>query len=383
MPIVGSYVCKFTLFGVPTGSPLHIGGPGYEWGPSLGTGLSGVATYTAIGNCFSLNGGALISFNGLPSGFTPLSVNFRKTGGGVVGSLSNGNLLDSAHATTAFGIFGPQQTNLTAVGTANIFPPSVIGASAIDLIALFTISINLSFGSGADVSLLAIVLENLEIFGNYDIVAVPFTPPVTPIPTLQGTTKRVGERVKIISTLKDLDDVEEIKLDFGVHTIILKTHEPIINVDGVDIYGYNFIEFFSEDEIWFDIPLYFDTYAGPYIVTIIYFPGTQFSGSVLLGTLNILYEDASGIYRFIKNKTNDTLYFRDGFTTDVSFLMLPEDEIIEDDFFSFLSYPYRILAKTEDDEEINDFTQFASLREVVVTEDVNIPTSFIKTAFLP
>jgi hypothetical protein len=36
--------------------------------------------------------------------------------------------------------------------------------------------------------------------------------------------------------------------------------------------------------------------------------GTQFSGSVVLGSLVILIENASGIYRIIADKTNDTLY---------------------------------------------------------------------------
>lgn len=38
--------------------------------------------------------------------------------------------------------------------------------------------------------------------------------------------------------------------------------------------------------------------------------GTQFSGSVPLGTLTISYADTSGIYAVTPNKTNDTIYYR-------------------------------------------------------------------------
>ncbi len=48
--------------------------------------------------------------------------------------------------------------------------------------------------------------------------------------------------------------------------------------------------------------------------------GTQFSGSVMLGTLEILIENGSGIYRIVPGKTNDTLYINsavDDTTADV------------------------------------------------------------------
>jgi hypothetical protein len=47
--------------------------------------------------------------------------------------------------------------------------------------------------------------------------------------------------------------------------------------------------------------------------------GTQFSGSVELGTFTIIVAEGSGLYRFVMNKTNDTIYTaeRDGTTYDV------------------------------------------------------------------
>lgn len=60
------------------------------------------------------------------------------------------------------------------------------------------------------------------------------------------------------------------------------------------------------------------TKTPPPTVTI-YVKGTQFSGSVPLGTFTIIESEGSGLYRFVMGKTNDTLYTaeRDGTTYDV------------------------------------------------------------------
>lgn len=52
----------------------------------------------------------------------------------------------------------------------------------------------------------------------------------------------------------------------------------------------------------------------PIIISVIG-DGTQFSGSVNLGSLNLYVEEASGIYILTAGKTNDTLYTGDGNTT--------------------------------------------------------------------
>ena len=55
------------------------------------------------------------------------------------------------------------------------------------------------------------------------------------------------------------------------------------------------------------------------IIIIVADPGTQFAGSVPLGTFTILVANATGIYRLTPGKANDTLYHsaRDGTTYDV------------------------------------------------------------------
>ncbi len=68
--------------------------------------------------------------------------------------------------------------------------------------------------------------------------------------------------------------------------------------------------------------------------------------------------------------------------------MLPnmmDDEVYEDDFFSMLGYPKQILSQNDIDEdyEVGDFTIVATLRPSIVLVDVEIPSPFIKTSFLP
>jgi hypothetical protein len=117
--------------------------------------------------------------------------------------------------------------------------------------------------------------------------------------------------------------------------------------------------------------------------------GTQFSGSVSLGILYILLEDASGIYVIDENQTVDTLYFRGGYTTDFNILPINppwSDEFInEDDFYSLLQFPYKILSQSYLEDEVDEEGIFITsvLRTVVITEDVEIPSPFIQTAFVP
>lgn len=58
---------------------------------------------------------------------------------------------------------------------------------------------------------------------------------------------------------------------------------------------------------------------GESTTTVVIYCGTQFGGSVLLGTFTILVANGSGIYRFEMGKTSDTIYTadRDGTTYEV------------------------------------------------------------------
>ena len=208
---------------------------------------------------------------------------------------------------------------------------------------------------------------------------------------------KVGDKIKISTPVAPegfaqqpgvLNGVQQIQLSY-VDPVTGETQTIIIeNDEEIDSY-YIFLE--QEDLIWFYLPLGFRRFHGTITITLVG-DGVQFSGSVEVGTLEVLFEDASGIYVLDPDSTSDTLYFRDGFITDISILMLfnllnDEDKIYEDDFFSILSYPSKILSQTymenESDNIDDDFTITSELRIPTLTNSVEIPSPFVRTAFLP
>jgi hypothetical protein len=120
--------------------------------------------------------------------------------------------------------------------------------------------------------------------------------------------------------------------------------------------------------------------------------GTEFSGSVSAGTINILFADASGIYLLVKGQTNDILYFREKYTTinQLLFLSFAEDESdyivksqeVDNTFFSMIDYPTAVLAETED-YDYDDFSIIGVPTTAILLYNVEIPSPFIKTGFLP
>lgn len=88
----------------------------------------------------------------------------------------------------------------------------------------------------------------------------------------------------------------------------------------------SFILEWTDDQIIIVVPPGFGPYEGPvdFIPTVSPSPGpldpTEFSGSINLEVLEILYVDTSGVYQIVPGKTNDTLYSgdRDGTTVDVA-----------------------------------------------------------------
>jgi hypothetical protein len=351
----------------------------------------------------SLDGNPAISFNSLPAGFTPLSA--------VLSVLADG--------TEAAGVFGTslflQLDTFTESGQFN--PSNIISIAAtlaynFSILPKPTILDIINNGFGFRWAFHAIPntpnpdlpannqfgdIYNYSFTGTYTIQQSSFTPilqnPTVPV--------RVGDKVKIISSAGGLDEVKQVQLTYNdpvtglpqVITLNIDSQDPSITVDGVTIYGLNFIILQQPDFFWFYLPWQLGSFAGDLTITLIG-DGTQFSGSVALGSLNILYEDASGIYSLASNQTNDILYFRDGYTTDIKMLMLPsmleDDESyrIDEDFFSLLPYPKKILSQSDvlddvDDFEDNNLLITSVTRSVVVTEEIEIPSPFVRTAFLP
>lgn len=72
----------------------------------------------------------------------------------------------------------------------------------------------------------------------------------------------------------------------------------------------------------FFIPTGLEGFSGPITVEADG-DGVQFSGRVLLGTLFVLIENGSGIYRITSNKTNDTVYYNSPVNDDTVDVKIP------------------------------------------------------------
>jgi hypothetical protein len=207
---------------------------------------------------------------------------------------------------------------------------------------------------------------------------------------------RRGDKVRFSGTL--LDGVTQIQLSYGDPTqtvVIYAGSYDIIVQTPYKLWFYIPIDFIPIDFIPTSfIPVIPPTNSNytppsgivPITITLI---GTQFSGSVIAGVINVLFEDTSGIYTLVKGQTNDILYSRTGYITDIKMLTVPDisyqEKTFEDDFFSMLLYPRKILAQDDSDEDymLEDFSITSTLRVVVVTRSVEIPSPFVRTAFLP
>ncbi len=223
-------------------------------------------------------------------------------------------------------------------------------------------------------------IKGLFITGTYAIVQQQSS-----LVTIQNSTVPIGtgSKIQISATagFGGLGSVTQIQLSYldssGVEQFVY------INSGSYDIIVQ------SDTELWFYLPLNHWYYA---IITVTLIgDGTQFSGSIIAGTLQVLFENASGIYELVKSQTNDVLYFRSGYTTNIELLMLPdikEDEIYysNEDLFNNLSYPTKILVQNfidEEDYEQGDYSMISVLSFAIVPLSVEIPSPFIKTAFLP
>jgi len=153
---------------------------------------------------------------------------------------------------------------------------------------LGVISLDLDSQGGVDsaASFQAIIqITSLELIVTYD------EGPISNDFTLDTTEAAKGDKVSISSIQGGLEDVEEIQVTIGGKTF---------KIPKIDWW------FASPNQIIYYNPANEDGEAtilliGPKL-------GTQFSGSVSLGTMTILFEDTSGIYRIVKGKPTDTLY---------------------------------------------------------------------------
>src|SRR5260221_847403 len=423
----GTYVISLTLFGI-NGNTISTGS-GNNTTQNLhdpnfwldGSGDSATLSYIPAGNCFSLDGGVSIPFAALPSGFTPSSASLRQKGtvSTSPGGVKKGASENISQIITTYGaFFGPVTTKAISAGPTFPVPTSLSPIpSAIQLYSLLQFSLSqVRNHLPSDASLLEFVVNNIEVYGTYDIIASQSSiqNPLVPV--------YVGDKVIINSPTGGLNSVTQIQLNYldpinGSTLIILNEtdgqnpnlpciskpiriffQDPLsvpgliqdaLNKDALTAFrtGVKFCRKFifiqTPFTLWFYLPPGPPKFNGPVVVTI---TGTQFSGSVNAGTLQILYADVSGIYTLVNNQTSDILYFRSGYTTDNKLILLSfTEEIDDDDYFSMLLYQYKLLSQNDLDEEYEQEDNFmmtiAIPRIIILPLSVEIPSPYIRTGF--
>jgi hypothetical protein len=259
---------------------------------------------------FSLDGGAAISYNSLPSGFlaTDLTINYQLSGGCgnaqadmtvnfYVDDVLIRTLVNSVPGTS----FGPSNFTYDLCQGNDLTGTQII-AKRLKLEV-----VHASAGAGGNNSALAIFLSNTAFVatGNYFIfrqsTIITPTNPIQANDTVDVTSDPLG-----INPI-DFSQLLTAELDWTdsggtPHTISI----PSIN--------------------WITFTLHFwrfriPTLTGnPPIVRLV-ITSTEFSGSVELGRLmTIFFLNATGIYSLSPGKTNDTLYDNDnGGTIDAKF----------------------------------------------------------------
>lgn len=277
---------QYTLFGSPSPPPYS---------------KDGTVQFDLSGNCFFLDGsGTPVSRAGLPSGFTmtsPLTLKCPTNGppesiGGPI----------SFHAPST------NQVNVTWGTYSNSFDDVLAEVSdipftdPIDFAGSLLLELISTVGSFGDN--FAYVVDSLEVSGSYTAVAFSWTitTPDSPVPK--------GAKITIH---KDPTDVDQPNLN-DITGIQIAWDDKEMLVPDWDII------WITEDIFIFYLPYGFDDFEGNIDLTALV-ESTEFSGSVPLGSLTILFENGSGVYQLTPGKTNDTLYNpdRDGSTTDKAF----------------------------------------------------------------
>lgn len=223
-------------------------------------------------------------------------------------------------------------------------------------------------------------INKFTIHGTYATISGSFTIP-------SNTQVAANQNVTITAT-QNLD---------AIAGLVLGYIDPVTHIyTRVNIPSSQFVSQ-SAIALTFTIPSNFNIAAIPNVLVTGFFNGVVFSGEVVLGTLQIVLADASGIYVLQAGKATDTLYgagtgqIRS--TLNIALFNMLNDEFIEPSYelsIPFVNPSNQINASTivmdEDDEEIfNEETVVGqSVNTVIInTTDVAIPNPFAATGFLP
>jgi hypothetical protein len=254
---------------------------------------------------FSLDGGSAISYNSLPVGFTITYLEFMLT----LGSNFIGNIK------LTFPNFTSQETFNYPPASSSVdyilvdTPDSITANQFIGSKIEFTVAIDTTHEPDNLISLLS--LYSYSLVGEYSNLTFTYTID-TPNPI------KIGHDVSVSSVGPDLGG-----LDLSATTSIDLTYLDNGSVPHTINIPYSNFTFINTYQLIFIIPIIFRTIwinlgiTSRSITIVANINGTQFSGSITLGTRTILYENVSGIYEIVKGKTSDTVYDRTGTTLEV------------------------------------------------------------------
>lgn len=291
---------------------------------------SGAINYNVIGSNFFLDGSLIgIPYASLPPGI--LLTGFQSlTSPRTVGLFSGspgywtqtdgvGNDIDS---TISFGTYSKIKD--TFAQNWSLFVGDIPFTSVFDLLNILTLSVQTTYVSNTQTYVNSDVID---INGTYTTWSYTYT-----IDTPTVNTIGPSNKVRITSTYPAAGALDLSKIITNGIDSTTGTYNPLadtgiagvgliwINLAGVPQFYYIPIRYidFEPDLLEFEIPPPFrkliwkdPTIPGWPVVPvtpIIYGNGTQFSGWVNLTPLTVTLVDASGVYRLVKDKTNDTLY---------------------------------------------------------------------------
>jgi hypothetical protein len=280
------------IVGGATFEPVGFDGP-----PQYGVGVTlagaataftdATATFDALGNCISLNGAGNIPLASLPSGFHLSSLtNILGTGGIPLGRLwaNPDGGANIARGIVTFGSYGPWQTSWNHTTWTGISAPPLL-PGPYDILTLFTfLTAEILVNNPA--SARALVNTSLFLTGLYDIISTQWvvtnlTHPNSNVPL----DIHAGDRIQITTPDASFDftTVTKIKTkNFEITSFITQTSLLLI----------------------FEIPRTSSDDSS----TLLLMEGTTFVGNAVVTTVNILAMHASGIYKLVAGKTNDTIY---------------------------------------------------------------------------
>jgi hypothetical protein len=256
-----------------------------------GTAVSGIIRFNFDQNTaiISVDGAPAISFNSLPSGFTVSSAILSL---GTEGSSSGGNeylQLDSLTEGNPIP-FGTPAMHSLAYDFSQIPQPTMLDIinNGFGIRAAFNDIHQFCYG------------YSFSITGTYFIQSWSWDMPVT-------TAIKAGDKFEIdaVPDLIDPTVIPDVTLK-DIAAIVL----AYTDIDGNEVV----VEVLAQDFLVWNyrqIIFYFPRFRQIIDSTIRIYAvgnGTQFSGTVLLGTLSVIFADVSGIYTLVPNKRTDTVY---------------------------------------------------------------------------